>query len=47
MRHNDIAGVVFNQYQRALKVFREPVMTFPPDEWRKGDIDYLRPAGVA
>lgn len=47
MSNNDIAGVVFNQYQRALKMFREAVMAFPSDEWRKGDIDYSRPAGVA
>ena len=47
MSDNDIAGVVFDQYQRALKMFREAIMEFPADEWRKGDIDYLRPAGVA
>ncbi len=47
MNESDIAGVVYNQYQRALKMFMEAVMAFPADEWRKGDIDYLRPAGVA
>ena len=47
MSDNDIAGVVFDQYQRALTMFREAIMAFPADEWRKGDIDYLRPAGVA
>lgn len=47
MTEGDIAGVVYNQYQRALKMFREATLAFPADEWRKGDIDYLRPAGVA
>lgn len=47
MSDDDIAEVVFNQYQRALKMFREAVTAFPVDEWRKGEIDYLRPAGVA
>lgn len=47
MSDNDIAGVVFNQYERALMMFRQAVKAFPADEWRKGDIDYLRPAGVA
>ena len=47
MNDNDIAGVVLDQYQRALTMFRGAVMAFPADEWRKGDIDYLRPAGVA
>ena len=47
MNDNNISGVVFDQYQRALTMFREAVITFPADEWRKGDTDYLRPAGVA
>jgi hypothetical protein len=28
-------------------MFRDAVMAFPADEWKKGEIDYLRPAGVA
>lgn len=47
MSEKEIKDVVFNQYQRALKMFREAVLAFPVDEWRKGEIDYLRPAGVA
>lgn len=47
MDNNDVAGVVFNHFRCALKMFREAIITFPADEWWKGDIDYLRPAGVA
>ena len=47
MSDSGIAGEVFKQYQRALRMFREAVMAFPADEWRQGDISYLRPAGVA
>ena len=42
-----IADSVSDQFGRTLRMLREAILAFPPDEWRKGDIDYLRPAGVA
>ena len=47
MSDNNVSEEVYNQYQRSLKMFREAVMAFPVDEWKKGDMDYTRPAGVA
>ena len=47
MSDNAVTGAVLDHYQRALTMLREAIMAFPSDEWRKGDIDYLRPAGVA
>ncbi len=47
MNDNNVTGAVLEHYRRALEVFREAITAFPEDEWRKGDIDYLRPAGVA
>ena len=44
---NNISNVVYDQCQRSLKMFRDAVMAFPAEEWKKGEIDYLRPAGVA
>lgn len=38
---------IWDQFHRALGMFREAVQAFPGEEWRKGDIDYLRPAGLA
>ncbi len=47
MSDNDISSVVHDQCRRALTMFRSAVMVFPADEWKKGEINYLRPAGVA
>ena len=47
MSNGDISMVVYDQCQHALTMFRNAVMAFPDDEWKKGEIDYLRPAGVA
>jgi len=47
MGDDAIANSVLDQFNRALKMFRESILAFPEGEWRKGDIDYLRPAGVA
>ena len=47
MSDNDVIGAVLDQFRRALRMFRETIIAFPPDEWHRGDIDYLRPAGVA
>lgn len=47
MSNKDISSVVYDQCRRALSMFRSAVVMFPAEEWRKGEIDYLRPAGVA
>ena len=47
MSDNNVTEAIQDHYQRALRMFRETIMAFPEDEWRKGDIDYSRPAGVA
>ena len=35
------------QFDRALVMFGGAVSAFPESEWKIGDTDYLRPAGVA
>ena len=47
MGENMIARSVLDQFERTLRMLREAILAFPPGEWRKGDTDYLRPAGVA
>ena len=47
MNGNMVVQSVLDQFRRTLKMFRESIVAFPEGEWRKGDIDYLRPAGVA
>jgi hypothetical protein len=47
MSNSDIASVMYDQCQRPLKMFRDAVRAFPAGELKKGEIDYLRPAGVA
>lgn len=47
MSQNEIKKSLSGQFRRSLMMFKEAVLAFPPDEWRKGDLDYLRPAGVA
>ena len=42
-----ITRSVLDQFERTLRMLREAILAFPPGEWRKGDTDYLRPAGVA
>lgn len=38
---------VADQYERVLGVFRIAVESFPAGEWRAGDSNYQRPAGLA
>jgi hypothetical protein len=47
MNQSDVVRSVSDQFQRTLDTFREAVLAFPENEWRRGDLDYLRPAGVA
>jgi hypothetical protein len=47
MAQDRIAEALSDQFTRAWGMFREAVLAFPADEWRKGEMDYLRPAGVA
>jgi hypothetical protein len=47
MKGDPVTATMQDQFMRALTMFREAVSAFPAEEWRKGDTDYLRPAGVA
>ena len=47
MSENAITQAIADQFKRTLKMFRGAALAFPAEEWRKGDIDYFRPAGVA
>ena len=47
MGENKITHAISRQFSRSLKMFREAILAFPPKEWRNGEIDYLRPAGLA
>jgi hypothetical protein len=47
MTKDAIAQAMSGQFRRTLKMFREAALAFPLEEWREGDIDYLRPAGLA
>lgn len=38
---------VLDQFRRVCFKFREVVQTFPEDEWRTGESNYQRPAGLA
>jgi hypothetical protein len=38
---------VLDQFERSLTMFREAVSAFDEQEWKKGDSDYQRPAGIA
>ena len=38
---------ILDHIERAVKMFKEAVIAFPDVEWKQGEIDYLRPAGVA
>lgn len=47
MSQDEVARTVADQFRRTLGMFREAVLAFPADEWRSGELDYLRPAGIA
>jgi hypothetical protein len=47
MSQDVLAQAMLDQVRRALTMFREATQAFPAEEWRAGDLDYLRPAGVA
>jgi hypothetical protein len=38
---------LLDHFERSLDMFRSAILNFPEDEWKKGDMDYLRPVGVA
>ena len=42
-----ISKSLIDHFDRSLQMFRTAVASFPADEWTKGDLDYLRPSGVA
>lgn len=41
------AEAMADQFMRTLLMLRGAVQAFPPDEWRKADTPYQRPAGLA
>lgn len=47
MALNDVTRPVLEHFRRTLTMFREAVQTFPVEEWRAGELNYLRPAGIA
>jgi hypothetical protein len=47
MNSDKIINSLLDQYDRALELFRIIIHLFPEKEWQLGEIDYLRPAGVA
>jgi hypothetical protein len=47
MSSNSNARAVSDQFQRTLKMLRVAITAFPIEEWRKGELAYLRPAGIA
>ena len=47
MKNNSISTSLVDQFERTLHMFKAAVANFPSDEWTKGELDYLRPAGVA
>ncbi len=47
MGQSEVTQSVSDHFRRVLGMFREALDLFPADEWRRGDIDYVRPAGLA
>ena len=47
MDHQKISTEVLDQFKRILFKFRVAVDATPDEEWRNGDSDYQRPAGLA
>lgn len=47
MNKNALGQAIAGQFRRALKMFRQAVLAFPAQEWHVGELDYLRPAGLA
>ena len=42
-----VSSSILDHFERALTMFKEAASAFPDSEWKIGDTDYLRPAGVA
>ena len=47
MDASEIRTAAQGQSRRSLIMFRGAVEAFTPVEWRRGDVPYLRPAGLA
>jgi len=47
MSNEAISTEVLDQFKRVFFKFREVVDAFPEEEWRIGESDYQRPAGLA
>ena len=47
MSNEAVSTEVLDQFKRVFFKFREVVKAFPEEEWRIGESDYQRPAGLA
>lgn len=47
MPEDVLRQAVLDQFERALAMFRGSVRSFPAEQWYRGELDYLRPAGLA
>ncbi|MDF1514061.1 MAG: hypothetical protein P1S60_09650 [Anaerolineae bacterium] len=44
---NSINTAIVDHFCRAILMFRNAVVCFSAEDWKTGELDYLRPAGVA
>lgn len=47
MTQNPVVEAVADQFRRSLLMMENAVRAYPAQEWRRGDLAYLRPAGLA
>jgi hypothetical protein len=47
MGKTHVENSLLDHFERSLDMFRSAIQNCPEAEWKKGDMDYLRPAGVA
>jgi hypothetical protein len=47
MNADSINQSLADQFRRTILMFENAVRAYPASEWRRGDLPYLRPAGLA
>ena len=47
MSNQTVSTEALDQFKRVFHKFRQAVEAFPEEEWRTGESDYQRPAGLA
>jgi len=47
VRRSDSTQALSDQFRRTLVMFENAVRAYPAEEWRRGDLPYLRPSGLA